>query len=104
MRSTRRADALLPSDDSKTLEADGLKTTGAIKVKLEGTGQDAQVVEVREGDSWWSPTMRLGASRRPGAFLMSKAQGSAHGSCVSPPTCCWVPLNPVTSRTATTAL
>jgi len=44
--------ALLPADDAKTLEADGLKTTGAIKVKLERTGQHAQVVEVREGDPY----------------------------------------------------
>jgi hypothetical protein len=35
-----------------TLETDGLSTTRAIKVKLEGMDQDAQVFEVREGDSY----------------------------------------------------
>ncbi len=44
--------ALLPTDDTKTLEADNLKTTGAIKLKLEtSTGQPPQILEVVEGDS-----------------------------------------------------
>ncbi len=43
--------ALLPTDDTSTLEADGLKTTGAIKVKLEQTdARSPQILEVREGD------------------------------------------------------
>jgi len=43
--------ALLSAEDTKTLKADDLKTTGAIKAKLERPDQRTQVVEVREGDS-----------------------------------------------------
>jgi hypothetical protein len=43
--------ALLPADDARTLEADGLKTTGAIKLKLEGPEQRAQIIELRDGDA-----------------------------------------------------
>ena len=42
---------LLPVDDAATLEADSLKTTGAIKLKLESTDiQPPQILEVRHGD------------------------------------------------------
>jgi hypothetical protein len=44
--------ALLPTDNTKTLESNSLKTTGAIKVRLEGTGKHAQIVEVRQGNSY----------------------------------------------------
>jgi len=40
--------ALLPTDDDATLEGEGLRTTGAIKLKLERPGQPAQILEVRE--------------------------------------------------------
>jgi hypothetical protein len=43
--------ALLPTDDTTTLEADTLKTTGAIKLKLESPNQDAQIIEVRRNGS-----------------------------------------------------
>jgi hypothetical protein len=44
--------ALLPMDDNATLDADDLKTTGAIKLKLEHTAaQPPQILEVRQGDS-----------------------------------------------------
>jgi hypothetical protein len=42
--------ALLPTDDSKTLEADNLKTTGAIKLKLEKGGKQPQILEIRQGE------------------------------------------------------
>jgi hypothetical protein len=43
--------ALLPTDDNATLDADDLKTTGAIKLKLEHTAaQPPQILEVRQGD------------------------------------------------------
>ena len=43
--------ALLPTDDNATLDADDLKTTGAIKLKLEHAGtQPPQILEVRQGD------------------------------------------------------
>jgi hypothetical protein len=48
--SGRKLTALLPTDDTKTLEADGMTTRGAIKVKLERPGQDPQILEVRQGD------------------------------------------------------
>jgi len=42
---------LLPVDDTVTLEADNLKTTGAIKLKLEHPdNQLPQILEVRQGD------------------------------------------------------
>ncbi len=40
--------ALLPTDDTATLEADGMTTTGAIKLKLERPGQPPQILEVRK--------------------------------------------------------
>ncbi len=40
--------ALLPTDDAVTLEAEELQTTGAIKVKLEREGHEAQVIEICE--------------------------------------------------------
>jgi len=43
--------ALLPTDDDATLNAFGMKSKGAIKVRLERSdGQPAQVLEVRRGD------------------------------------------------------
>ncbi|MHC4582824.1 MAG: DUF4962 domain-containing protein, partial [Planctomycetota bacterium] len=43
--------ALLPTDEGKTLEAEGMTTRGAIKIRLERPGdQQVQIVEVREGD------------------------------------------------------
>lgn len=45
--SGKKLTALLPTDDTKTLEGDGLKTTNAIKLKLEGSnGQPPQTLEV----------------------------------------------------------
>lgn len=44
--------ALLPTDDNAALDADDLKTTGAIKLKLERSGHlTPQILEVRKGDS-----------------------------------------------------
>ena len=44
--------ALLPADDITTLESDGLKTTGKIKLRLEGSdNQPPQILEVRQGVS-----------------------------------------------------
>jgi hypothetical protein len=40
--------ALLPTDDNASLEAEDLRTTGAIKLKLERAGQPPQILEVRE--------------------------------------------------------
>jgi hypothetical protein len=49
----KKLTALLPTDDAKTLEADGLTTQGAIKLRLEGPGaQPPQILEVREGGSF----------------------------------------------------
>ncbi|KPK37411.1 MAG: hypothetical protein AMJ65_14615 [Phycisphaerae bacterium SG8_4] len=43
--------ALLPTDEAKTLETDGMTTRGAVAVRLEHPdGRPAQIVEVREGD------------------------------------------------------
>jgi hypothetical protein len=43
--------ALLPTDDTATLEAKGMTTTGAIKLKLESPdGKLLQALEIREGD------------------------------------------------------
>ena len=43
--------ALLPTDDKTTLESEDLKTTGAIKLKLEHSGtQPPQILEVRQRD------------------------------------------------------
>ena len=36
--------------DTETLEANGMTTTGAIKLKLERPDQGAQIIEIREGD------------------------------------------------------
>ncbi len=44
----RKLTALLPTDDNATMEAAGLRTTGAIKLKLESPGQPAQILEIRE--------------------------------------------------------
>ena len=43
--------ALLPTDDNATLEAEGLRAKGAIKLKLDRPGQPSQILEVREGIS-----------------------------------------------------
>jgi len=40
--------ALLPTDNSATLETEGLRSTGAIKLKLERPDQPPQILEVRE--------------------------------------------------------
>jgi hypothetical protein len=40
--------ALLPTDDTTAMEAAGLRTTGAIKLRLSRPGQSAQIVEVQE--------------------------------------------------------
>ena len=43
--------ALLPTDDTATLEAGGMTTTGAIKLKLKRPGEGSpHILEVREGD------------------------------------------------------
>ena len=43
--------ALLPADDTATLEVDNLKTTGAIKLKLESSGgEPSKILEVHQGD------------------------------------------------------
>ena len=50
-QSGQKLTALLPVDDTSTLDADNLKTTGAIKLKLESlAGQPPQLLEIREGD------------------------------------------------------
>ncbi len=50
-QSGKKLTALLPVDDTATLEAGGLKTTGTIKVKLEhSSGQPTQILEIREGE------------------------------------------------------
>jgi hypothetical protein len=42
--------ALLPTDDNRTIEADGLETTGAIKVRVEeNKEQRPRIIEVRNG-------------------------------------------------------
>ena len=46
----KKLTALLPSDDDATLEAEGQKTIGAIKLKLERKNQSPQILEVRQGD------------------------------------------------------
>ena len=43
-----RLTALLPTADDAEIETEGLRTTGAIKLKLERPGQDPQILEVRE--------------------------------------------------------
>jgi hypothetical protein len=44
----KKLTALLPTDDTATLQAKSLTTTGAIKLKLERQGQPPQILEVRE--------------------------------------------------------
>jgi len=44
----RKLTALLPTDDNATLESEGLRTTGAIKLKLDRPGQPPQILEIRE--------------------------------------------------------
>ncbi len=47
--SGKKLTALLPTDDTATLESSGLKTTGAIKLKLESlNNQPPQILEVKE--------------------------------------------------------
>jgi hypothetical protein len=47
--SGKKLTALLPTDDTQTLESDGLKTSGAIKLKLESQDdQTPQILEVKE--------------------------------------------------------
>jgi len=46
-QSGKKLTALLPADDTKTLEADDLKTTSAIKLKLESQGEEPQILEIR---------------------------------------------------------
>jgi len=47
-QSGKKLTALLPSDDAATLEAEGLKTTGAIKLKLEQSYKPPQILDVSE--------------------------------------------------------
>jgi hypothetical protein len=50
-QSGRKLTALLPVDDTTALEVDDLKTTGKIKLRLEGSdNQPPQTLEVRQGD------------------------------------------------------
>ncbi len=50
-QSGKKLTALLPTDDTATLEAYGLKTSGAIKLKLEHTGaQSPQILDIRQND------------------------------------------------------
>jgi hypothetical protein len=49
-QSGKRVTALLPTDETVTLEAEGLKTTGAIKLKLEQQNKPPQILEIREGE------------------------------------------------------
>jgi hypothetical protein len=49
-QSGKNLTALLPADDNITLEAEGLKTTGAIKLKLEQQNKLPQILEIREGE------------------------------------------------------
>jgi len=49
--SGKKLTALLPTDDTTTLEADGLTTTSAIKLKLESkSGESPQILEIRQGN------------------------------------------------------
>ena len=48
-QSGKKLTALLPTDDTATLEANGLKTTGAIKLKLEQPDKPPQILEVQQG-------------------------------------------------------
>jgi len=51
-QSGKKLTALLPTDDTVALEADGLKTIGMIKLKLESPDeQSPQILEVRKGNS-----------------------------------------------------
>jgi hypothetical protein len=51
-QSGKKLTALLPTDDTTTLEAEGMTTTGAIKLKLESSdNQPPQIHEVRQGNS-----------------------------------------------------
>ncbi|MBN2594878.1 MAG: DUF4962 domain-containing protein [Sedimentisphaerales bacterium] len=49
-QSGKKLIALLPTDEVITLEAGGLKTTGAIKLKLEQQNKPPQILEIREGE------------------------------------------------------
>jgi hypothetical protein len=50
---------LLPADDTPTLEANNLKITSAIKLRLESSdNQPPQILEVKHGDSYRFPTVR----------------------------------------------
>ena len=42
--------ALLPTDDTTLLVNEGMTARGTIKIKLERSGQDTQILEVRRGD------------------------------------------------------
>jgi len=48
--SGKKLTALLPTDNTATLEVDDLKTTGAIKLKLEQQNKPPQILEIREGE------------------------------------------------------
>jgi hypothetical protein len=50
-QSDKKLTALLPTDDTKILKANGMVTQGAIKVKLECPDQPPQILEVRQGNS-----------------------------------------------------
>ena len=49
-QSGKNLTALLPADDTVTLEANDLKTTGIIKLKLEQQNKPPQILEIREGE------------------------------------------------------
>ena len=42
--------SLLPTDNTTTLEAEGMTTTGAIKLRLERKNQSPQILEIRQGE------------------------------------------------------
>jgi hypothetical protein len=47
----KKPTALLPTDDTVTLEIKGLKSIGAIKLKIESPdNQSPQILEVRQGN------------------------------------------------------
>jgi hypothetical protein len=49
-QSGKKLTALLPTDETATLETSGLKTVGTIKLKLEQQNKPPQILEIREGE------------------------------------------------------
>jgi len=49
-QSGKKLTTLLPTDDTATLEVDGLKTTGAMKLKLEQRDKPLKILEIHQSD------------------------------------------------------